>query len=270
VALVKAAVLAALCLCAIAARAQGEDVPFVVTPDRVTREMLQLAQVGPDDFVLDLGSGDGRIVIAAARLYGARGLGVEIVPALVEQSRENARRAGVAERTEFRVQDLFATDLARATVITMYLLPEVNLQLRSRLLALKPGTRIVSHDWDLGDWPPDRTLTVAVPEKAVGLDKHSRLHLWTVPSPVHGRWCGPAGQVLDITQRYQQLQLDFAAAMPPLTATLDGTALHAGPGLSMRVDDGPVPRMQVGAAAGAWAALAGASFTAGGPAGCQP
>ncbi len=265
----KRVTLAALCLWAAAAQAQGEDVPFVVTPDHVTREMLRLAGVGSNDFVIDLGSGDGRIVIAAARLHGARGLGVEIVPALVERSLENARRAGVAERAEFRVQDLFATDLARATVITLYLLPEVNLQLRPRLLALRPGTRIVSHDWDLGDWRPDRTLTVAVPEKAVGLDKHSRLHLWTVPAPVQGKWCGPAGQLIDITQRYQQLQIDFAGVMPPLAATLQGRALHAGAWLSMRAVDAPVPRMQVGTAVGAWAGLAGMSFTAAGPAGCQ-
>jgi len=262
-------VLAALCVWAVAAQAQGEDVPFVVTPDHVTREMLRLAEVGPNDFVIDLGSGDGRIVIAAAQLHGARGLGVEIVPALVERSLENARRAGVAERSEFRVQDLFATDLARATVITMYLLPEVNLQLRPRLLALKPGTRIVSHDWDLGDWRPDRTLTVAVPDKPVGLDKQSRLHLWTVPAAVQGKWCGPAGQVLDITQRYQRLQIDFAGGMPSLAAALQGYELYADARLSMRVVDGPVPSMHVGTALGAWAGLAGVNFTAAGPTGCR-
>lgn len=156
------------------------DVPFVVTPDHVTREMLKLADVKPDDYVIDLGSGDGRIVIVAAKHFGARGLGVEIVPDLVDKSRDNARRAGVADRVEFRVQDLFETDLSRATVITMYLLPEVNLQLRPRLLALKPGTRIVSHDWDMGDWKPDRVVTVDAPDKPIGREKVSRLYLWTV------------------------------------------------------------------------------------------
>ena len=167
---------------AAAAVAQDTDVPFVVTPDNVTREMLRLADVKPGDFVIDLGSGDGRIVIVAARQFGARGLGVEIVPELVEQSRDNARRAGVADRVEFRVQDLFATDLSKATVITMYLLPEVNLQLRPRLLVLKPGTRIVSHDWDMGDWVPDRVITVEAPDKPIGREKVSRLYLWTVPA----------------------------------------------------------------------------------------
>jgi SAM-dependent methyltransferase len=163
-----------------AAIAQDTDVPFVVTPDNVTREMLKLADVKASDNVIDLGSGDGRIVIVAAKHFGARGLGVEIVPELVEKSRDNARKAGVADRAEFRVQDLFATDLSQATVITMYLLPEVNLQLRPRLQKLKPGTRIVSHDWDMGDWKPDRTVTVDAPDKPIGREKVSKLHLWVV------------------------------------------------------------------------------------------
>ena len=164
------------------ASAQDTDVPFVVTPDNVTLEMLKLANVKPGEHVIDLGSGDGRIVIVAAKQFGARGLGVEIVPELVEKSRDNARRAGVADKVEFRLQDLFATDLSQATVITMYLLPEVNLQLRPRLLALKPGTRIVSHDWDMGDWKPDRVVTVDAPDKPIGREKVSRLYLWTVPA----------------------------------------------------------------------------------------
>lgn len=180
-----------------------EEVPFITTPDHVTVAMLELAGVGAQDHVIDLGSGDGRIVITAARRFGATGLGVEIVPDLVAQSRDNARRAGVAGRTRFKVQDLFATDLAPASVVTMYLLPEVNLALRPRLLALQPGTRIVSHDWDLGDWRPDRTLTLAVPEKAVGREKLSRLHLWTVPAVVQGLWCGPGGAKLQVQQQYQ-------------------------------------------------------------------
>jgi SAM-dependent methyltransferase len=183
-----------------------EDVPFITTPDHVTVAMLELAGVGQKDHVIDLGSGDGRIVITAAKRFGASGLGVEIVPELVAQSRDHARRAGVEARTRFEVQDLFTTDLAPATVVTMYLLPEVNLALRPRLLALAPGTRIVSHDWDLGDWTPDRTLTLAVPQKTIGLEKTSRLHLWTVPARVAGLWCGPAGARLQIEQRYQVLQ----------------------------------------------------------------
>ena len=156
------------------------EVPFIATPDHVTLAMLELAAVGPKDMLIDLGSGDGRIVITAARRFGARGLGVEIVPDLVAQSRENARRAGVAQRVEFRQQDLFDTDLSGATVITMYLLPELNMRLRPRLQALAPGTRIVSHDWNLGDWEPDRIVVVPVPDKPVGREKVSRLYLWVV------------------------------------------------------------------------------------------
>jgi SAM-dependent methyltransferase len=162
------------------AAALDTDVPFISTPDHVTLAMLELAGVGPKDMVIDLGSGDGRIVITAARRFGARGLGVEIVPDLVRRSRENARRAGVADRVEFRQQDLFDTDLSPATVITMYLLPEVNLKLRPRLQTLRPGTRIVSHDWNLGDWEPDRIVVVPAPDKPVGRAKVSRLYLWVV------------------------------------------------------------------------------------------
>jgi SAM-dependent methyltransferase len=172
--------LAGLMWLAATAFAQDIDVPFVVTPDNVTREMLKLAGVTSSDYVIDLGSGDGRIVIVAAKHFGARGFGVEIVPELVAKSRDNANKAGVASRAEFRVQDLFATDLSQATVITMYLLPEVNLQLKPKLQALKPGTRIVSHDWDMGDWKPDRTITVEAPDKPIGREKLSKLHLWVV------------------------------------------------------------------------------------------
>ena len=179
------AFISAACLWAGPALAQDE-VPFITTPDRVTLAMLTLAGVGPADHVIDLGSGDGRIVITAAKRFGATGVGVEIVPDLVQRSRASALTAGVADRVSFLEQDLFQTDLSRATVVTMYLLPEVNLQLRPRLLALKPGTRIVSHDWDMGDWPPDRSLTLDVPEKAIGREKRSTVYLWVVPARVPG------------------------------------------------------------------------------------
>ena len=172
--------LAAWAFAPLAGAALSEDVPFVVTPDNVTLEMLKLANVGPGDYLIDLGSGDGRIVIIAAKRFSARGLGVEIVPDLVKKSRENAARAGVADRAEFREQDLFATDLSKATVVTLYLLPEVNLQLLPRLQKLKPGTRIVSHDWDMGDWKPDKTIVVDAPDKPIGREKSSRLYLWVV------------------------------------------------------------------------------------------
>jgi len=187
----------------------GEEVPFITTPDHVTLALLKLARVGPRDHVIDLGSGDGRIVITAARRFGASGLGVEIVPDLVQRSLAAARAAGVASRVDFREQDLFQTDLSAATVVTMYLLPEVNLQLRPSLLKLAPGTRIVSHDWDMGDWLPDETLTLDVPDKQIGREKKSRLHRWVVPARAEGLWCGAAREQLRVLQRYQQLQLQW-------------------------------------------------------------
>ncbi len=199
------------------ARAQDE-VPFVTTPDTVTLAMLALAGVQAQDVVIDLGSGDGRIVITAAQRHGARGLGVEIVPDLVATSQRHARIAGVADRAQFRVQDLFATelltDLQQATVVTMYLLPAVNLQLRPRQLALQPGTRIVSHDWDMGDWRPDRSVTLDVPDKPIGLDKRSTVHLWVVPAQLQGRWCAADGATLDLTQRFQR----FSGGLTPVGA----------------------------------------------------
>jgi SAM-dependent methyltransferase len=222
----------------------AEEVPFVTTPDRVTLAMLKLAGVRASDHVLDLGSGDGRIVITAARRFGATGMGVEIVPDLVARSRESAQRAGVAQRVRFVEQDLFDTDLSVASVITMYLLPEVNLQLRPRLLALAPGTRIVSHDWDMGDWRPDRTLTLAVPEKKIGLEKSSRVHLWVVPAPVQGTWCASDGASLRIQQRHQFVEatLTRAGTAWAMAGRLDGARLtlvgEQGVRMKARIDDG--------------------------------
>jgi SAM-dependent methyltransferase len=240
----------------------NEEVPFIVTPDHVTVAMLELAGVQPSDFVLDLGSGDGRIVITAARRFGARGLGVEIVPTLVERSRDNARRAGVAARAEFREQDLFKTDLTVASVITMYLLPEVNMQLRPALLRLAPGTRIVSHDWDLGDWHPVRTIEVPAPDKPVGREKLSRLHLWIVPAQVEGLWCGPGAQALRLARHTDRVDGTLRAGTTTLGAVglLRGTTVqlqaHPGTDASLRARaEGET--MRVEAASGAWAAWAG-------------
>ncbi|MEO7246657.1 MAG: class I SAM-dependent methyltransferase, partial [Rubrivivax sp.] len=182
------------------------EVPFVTTPDRVVRTMLDMAGVNARDYVLDLGSGDGRIVITAAARYGARGRGVDIDSTLVVQSNANARKAGVADRATFTVQDLFETDLSQATVITMYLLPEVNLKLRPALLKLAPGTRIVSHDWDMGDWQPDRRVVVDVPEKQLGLKKESVLMFWKIPAMVEGSWKSGRLIRMDLRQRYQMLE----------------------------------------------------------------
>jgi SAM-dependent methyltransferase len=151
----------------------GPEVPFVATRIEVVDEMLRLADVGPDDVVYDLGCGDGRIVLRAAATRGARGLGVDVDGLLVAGAREAAARAGLSGRTEFREQDLFGVDLGEATVVTLYLSRRTNAELRPKLLReLRPGARIVSHRFDLGDWRPDRTVTVM----------GETLHLWIVPA----------------------------------------------------------------------------------------
>jgi hypothetical protein len=179
-----------LCALAVAALpAVADEVPYVQTPQAVVEAMLELAGVRGTDFVIDLGSGDGRIPITAAVRYGARGLGVEYDTYLVEESNANAARAGVGDRVRFVKADLFETDLSAATVVTMYLLPEFNLRLRPKLLAeLAPGARIVSHDWDMGDWPPEARRVVDAPGKTIGLKPVSTLFLWIVPAWVAGKW----------------------------------------------------------------------------------
>src|SRR5438067_8057529 len=152
-------------------------VPYVQTPMEIVERMLRMAEVGAGDNVIDLGSGDGRIVIEAAK-RGARGLGVDLDPTLVKAATENARKAGVSARARFETRDIFDTDLSKASVITMYLLPDFNAKLMPKLLALKPGTRIVSHDGGIGDWPPDEKLEMRVPEKTVGLGGLSKVELW--------------------------------------------------------------------------------------------
>ena len=190
-------------------------VPYVVTPMEIVERMLRMAEVGKDDYLIDLGSGDGRIVIEAAR-RGARGLGVDLDPNLVKAATENARRAGVAERARFETLDIFETNLAPATVVTMYLLPDFNAKLLPRLLRLKPGTRIVSHDGGIGDWPADETLEMRVPEKPVGVGGLSKIELWVVPADVAGLWTSELGEHggawrFRIAQKYQGLDIDAIA-----------------------------------------------------------
>ena len=153
-----------------------KDVPYVPTPQNVVEEMLTLAKVSKDDVVYDLGCGDGRLVITAVKKFGAkRGFGVDIDPQRIAESNENAKTAGVTDRVSFAVQDLFQTDMKDASVVTLYLLPAVNLKLRPKLWSeLKPGTRVVSHSFDMGDWKPEKTITVQ-PGGQI-------LHLWTIPA----------------------------------------------------------------------------------------
>lgn len=168
---------------------EGEgDVVYVPTPQEVVEEMLSMANVGPDDYIIDLGSGDGRIVITAAKKHGARGFGVDLDRFLLKQANESARLAGVADRARFFEQNLFETDLTPATVITSYLLPEMNLKLRPKILGLKPGTRIVTHDYDMDDWFPDAQKVIPVPGKEVGDEGKSYIFFYVVPARMAGQW----------------------------------------------------------------------------------
>ena len=190
-------------------------VPYVQTPMEIVERMLRMAEVRKGDYVIDLGSGDGRIIIAAAK-RGARGLGVDLDPNLVKAATENALQAGVAGRVRFETRDIFDTDLSPASVVTMYLLPDFNAKLLPRLLRLKPGTRIVSHDGGIGDWPADETLEMRAPEKPVGVGGISRVELWIVPAEVAGTWAselpGHGGTWrFRIAQRYQMLDVQSVA-----------------------------------------------------------
>lgn len=187
------------------------DVPFVPTDREVVALMLDLAAPGPGDYLIDLGSGDGRIVLAAASRFGIAGHGVELNPGLVALSRDRAAREGLSHLARFYRRDLFDEDLSPATIITMYLLPEVVLALRERLLALKPGTRIVSHDYHLGEWRPDEIRLYRPTERG----HQSVLYSWVVPARVAGIWTwelppGPFGgnrrYRLRIGQHFQDIE----------------------------------------------------------------
>ena len=177
---------------------KGKDVIWVPTPDELVDEMLEIAEVSAKDFVIDLGSGDGRTVIAAAKL-GARALGIEYNPDMVELSKKNAEEAGVSGKTNFIQTDLFEYDLSEATVITMFLLPEINLKLRPRLLDLKPGTRIVSNTFTMGDWEPDYEVMTEE-----NWDSWNTALLWIVPAKVEGIWKLQQGE-LSISQEFQMI-----------------------------------------------------------------
>jgi precorrin-6B methylase 2 len=185
--------------------------PFITTPPEVVERMLEMAQTHPDDLVIDLGSGDGRIVIAAAQKFGARGLGIELDAALVEKSRESARLAQLSERVKFVQGDVLAADISQATVVTAYLLPALMVKLQSRFIdELAPGTRIVSHAFTMAGWAPDRSETVKLSGRHPGQGDESRLHLWVVPADVRGVWRG-GGLQLRIEQNYQRIEVEGAS-----------------------------------------------------------
>ncbi|HLT27836.1 MAG TPA: methyltransferase domain-containing protein [Zeimonas sp.] len=180
----------------------GKDVIWIPTPDPLVTRMLQLAQVRPGDSVVDLGSGDGKIVIAAARDFGARARGIEYDEKMVALSRRNANAAGVADRATFEQADLFQSDFSSADVVTMYLMPHLNLRLRHRLLTMRPGTRVVSHEFRMGDWEPEESSRIGA----------RSMHLWVVPANAGGDWRlrlahsrGPVETTMTIRQRFQKL-----------------------------------------------------------------
>ena len=184
--------------------------PYIRTPGEVVERMLELADLRSSDVVVDLGSGDGRIVIEAARRFGARGVGVERDPSLVALSRRNAVAAGVAARARFVRDDVLSADLSEATVVTAYLLPELMWMLRSRFITeLAPGARIVSHAFDMPGWAPDRVETMRVSSSEPGQGATSRLYLWVVPANARGEWRSGAEQVR-ITQSYQRIEVEGA------------------------------------------------------------
>ncbi len=183
----------------------GKDVIWVPSPDRVVDRLLRMAEVRSSDVVVDLGSGDGKIAIAAARSYGARARGLEYNPDMVQLSKRRAVEAGVQDKVEFVQADIFASNFSDATVVTMYLLPALNLRLRPILMKMKPGTRLASHSFDMGSWMPDETSNVG----------SARGYLWIVPANVQGEWTlnaatGAAGapQSLAIRQRFQKIEGD--------------------------------------------------------------
>jgi SAM-dependent methyltransferase len=177
---------------------EGKDVIWVPTPQALVDKMLDMGKVTPKDYVIDLGSGDGRTVITAAK-RGAKALGIEYNPDMVELSKRNAAKEGVSDKASFMKADLFESDFSQATVITMFLLPDINIRLRPKILNLKPGTRIVSNSFTMGDWTADETVTVK--DNCVS---YCTAHLWIVPAKVEGAWHMPQGE-LTLKQNYQMV-----------------------------------------------------------------
>lgn len=177
----------------------GKDVMWLPTPQALVDKMMDVAKVTRDDFVIDLGSGDGRTVITAAK-RGARALGIEYDPNLVELSKRNAEKEGVSDKATFVKEDLFKSDMTQATVITMFLLDEINLKLRPQILDLKPGTRIVSNTFNMGDWTPDEIVTPV----ECGRASYCTANFWVVPAKVAGTWKLPQGELV-LEQKFQML-----------------------------------------------------------------
>ncbi len=216
----------------------GKDVVWVPTPQALVDKMLEMAKVTPKDYVIDLGSGDGRTVITAAK-RGSKALGIEYNPDMVELSKRNAAKEGVSDKASFMKADLFESDFSQAQVITMFLLPSINIKLRPKILNLKPGTRIVSNSFDMEDWKPDETATVE------GCSNWCTAYLWIVPAKAAGDWKLPQGE-LTIKQTFQMVsgtlkngkgvaaingklhgdQISFSAAGTQYTGRVNGNSME--------------------------------------------
>lgn len=248
------------------AAAAAAQVPPFIAPDHVTLAMLRVANVRPQDYLIDLGSGDGRLVIVAAKRFGAQALGIESVPELVRASRENAGAASIAHKAVFREQAISETDLSQASVVILHPQPAMNLQLLPALLKLAPGTRIVSQDQDLGAWRPDRVLTVAAVDKPGGQTRLSRVFLWTVPAQAAGEWCGRGkftGVQLRIAQSFQDVEgrLQHEGRAYVFSGSFHSTSIQSRKGFGGRADfelDGPSLLLKRGS--GAFKSFSGAKF----------
>jgi len=230
---------------------EGKDVVWVPTPQALVDKMLDMAKVTPKDYVIDLGSGDGRTVITAAK-RGAKALGIEYNPDMVELSKRNAAKEGVSDKASFVKADLFETDFSQAQVITMFLLPSINMTLRPKILELKPGTRIVSNSFDMEDWKADETAT------ASGCDHWCTAHLWIVPAKVGGTWKLPQGE-LNLKQTFQMITgtLRNDNVTTPISGKLNGDQISFTAGGSQytgRVNGNAIEGTVKGGSNGSWSA----------------
>lgn len=234
---------------------EGKDVVWVPTSQSLVNKMLDMAKVTPKDFVIDLGSGDGRTVITAAK-RGVRALGIEYNPDMVELSRHNAAKEGVNDKASFIQADLFESDFSKATVITMFLLPDINLKLRPKILDLRPGTRIVSNSFSMGEWKADQTATVTA-----GCSSYCMAMLWIVPAKVEGTWQLPQGD-LTLKQEFQMISGTLksgAAGTAIMNGRLSGERIRftvGGDQYAGRVNGNTMAgTVKSGASSGKWSAI---------------
>ena len=230
---------------------EGKDVVWVPTPQALVDKMLDMAKVTPKDYVIDLGSGDGRTVITAAK-RGSKALGIEYNPEMVELSKRNAAKEGVSDKANFVKADLFESDFSQAQVITMFLLPSINIKLRPKILDLKPGTRIVSNSFDMEDWKPDEDATVS------GCDHWCTAHLWIVPAKVGGAWKLPQGE-LNLKQTFQMISgtLRNGNVTTPISGKLNGDQISFTAGAAQytgRVNGNAIEGTVKGGNDGKWSA----------------